>query len=244
MSYLELQPSLACQPFIKQFWSLEKGAETGIRQTLFPDSHPEVLLNLGGQMQLTSGDHTSILPRFFSLGIQKRKLELLVSGKTHFFSARLYPWASLGFPELVARVGAVRDLDTLLPKQPPSTLKDFANMIESFLERNPDVIENLVQVFYEQEGYIHVLDTLDQFGLSRRTLERFFEKNVNLSAKKLLQMRRFEKARILLYFYPDSPLAEVGLSLGYADQAHFQREFKQFSGMTPRQFVRSLRKGS
>lgn len=244
MSYSELQPSIACQPFIKQFWAFKKSAETTNRQILFPDSHPEVLLNLGGQMQILSDDQTSILPHFFSLGIHKSKLDLIISGEICFFSARCYPWASLGFPELIAPVGGVRNLDMLLPEQTPSSLKDFANIIESFLERETAVIDNLVQVFYQQEGYVHVLDALDQFDVSRRTLERFFEKNVKLSAKKFLQMRRFEKAMILLYYFPTSPLAEIGLSLGYADQAHFQREFKRFSGMTPGQFIYSLQKVS
>ena len=242
MPNFELQASIACQPFIKKFWSLEKRAKAGDKVILFPDSHPEVLLNLGGQIQLISGNDSTPLPRFVSLGIQQFKLQLIVTEDVRFFSARLYPWAALGLPELVAPIGSVNDLSALLPELLPTTLADFAKMIEAFLIQNTDVISNLVQVFYKQESHVHVLDVLEQLHLSRRTLERFFEKNASISAKKLLQIRRFEKAMSLLYFYPESSLAELSLSLGYADQAHFQREFKQFSGMTPGQFAGSLLK--
>ena len=40
------------------------------------------------------------------------------------------------------------------------------------------------------------------------------------------------------------PIAEVALSVGYSDQAHFTRAFKVLTGLTPQEFRRQNLPGS
>jgi AraC-like DNA-binding protein len=53
---------------------------------------------------------------------------------------------------------------------------------------------------------------------------------------------RFERARNSLVFKPDWPLADLALECGYSDQAHFIKDFKRFTDMTPSAFVKELRR--
>ena len=72
-------------------------------------------------------------------------------------------------------------------------------------------------------------------GLSSRQLERLFLERIGLSPKRYMRLRRFEHALSLTRL--EHPAREVAFAAGYADQAHFIREFRNFCGTTPRRFA-------
>lgn len=75
----------------------------------------------------------------------------------------------------------------------------------------------------------------DQFGVSRRTLERQFRANFGFSPNKLHQFAQIRQARSLLGC-TSNQLSEVALACGYFDQAHFTHVFSTFALETPRQY--------
>lgn len=74
----------------------------------------------------------------------------------------------------------------------------------------------------------------DAAELSASYLIRAFKKRYGMTPHAFLLDRRIRFARDLLR--RDAPLAEVALASGFADQAHFQRVFKQLSAATPGQY--------
>lgn len=66
-------------------------------------------------------------------------------------------------------------------------------------------------------------------GLSRYDLSRQFRKLLGTSPYRYSVYRRLEKARKLI---PNTPLSEIALQCGFADQAHFSRHFKSTFGIT------------
>lgn len=70
-------------------------------------------------------------------------------------------------------------------------------------------------------------------GWSVRHLEQQFLAEVGLTPSQTLRLRRFERAHALVGD-PSRRLADVAVEAGYADQAHLSREWKSFSGLTPR----------
>jgi AraC family transcriptional regulator len=50
---------------------------------------------------------------------------------------------------------------------------------------------------------------------------------------------RVHQAQRMMLDGPDQHLSEIASSLGFADQSHFARAFKQFTGLTPREWLRS-----
>jgi AraC-like DNA-binding protein len=78
-------------------------------------------------------------------------------------------------------------------------------------------------------------------GLSVRQLERHFDAVVGVSPKQLLRIVRFNSARRALVSSPSTPLLEVAYTSRYADYSHMSRDFKEFFGITPRDFLEWIR---
>jgi AraC-like DNA-binding protein len=74
-----------------------------------------------------------------------------------------------------------------------------------------------------------------EVGWSRRHLSEQFGREVGLPPKQTARLVRFDRARRLLTaaLPLGRPLAAVAADAGYADQAHFTREFRQLAGRTP-----------
>lgn len=78
-------------------------------------------------------------------------------------------------------------------------------------------------------------------GLSERHLSRKFQDWVGLSPKEYLQILRFKYSLNYLKMYPAISLTEVAYKSGYYDQAHFNRDYKTYTGHTPGEVLRSDR---
>ncbi|KUP92845.1 helix-turn-helix transcriptional regulator [Tritonibacter horizontis] len=77
-------------------------------------------------------------------------------------------------------------------------------------------------------------DIAQHLGLSSRSLQRYLLAEGGTFSV-ALRLARTEVATNLLRKNALS-LAEIGFCCGYADQAHFQREFRKVAGLTPRQY--------
>lgn len=75
------------------------------------------------------------------------------------------------------------------------------------------------------------------FALSERSLQRLLARRVGLSPKWLIQRRRLHDAAERLRAGSRLELARVAHELGYTDQAHFSRDFRAATGVTPRAFA-------
>jgi AraC-like DNA-binding protein len=84
-------------------------------------------------------------------------------------------------------------------------------------------------------GAIPVGVLAEEIGWSRRHLAARFREDVGVSPKALARLLRFEHALELLGARERTPgsLADVAYASGYYDQAHFNRDFRAFAGVTP-----------
>lgn len=72
--------------------------------------------------------------------------------------------------------------------------------------------------------------------LSRKQFERVFREHVGMNPKEYARIARFQRAlRMMQLGSRDYP--GIAYACGYADQSHFIRDFRQFSGLTPRQLA-------
>jgi AraC-like DNA-binding protein len=69
-------------------------------------------------------------------------------------------------------------------------------------------------------------------------LIRLFQKHLGLTPYAYLTQIRITKSRELLRL--GRPVAQVALDVGFADQAHFTKRFKQLTGTTPALYARSM----
>lgn len=69
--------------------------------------------------------------------------------------------------------------------------------------------------------------------VSPRLLRRYFDRYAGLSPKQVDRVIRFQGALYDLTLRPHVSLPDIAGRHGYADQAHFNREFKRLSNLTP-----------
>lgn len=79
-----------------------------------------------------------------------------------------------------------------------------------------------------------------EIGVSPRHFARAFRQSVGVPPHQWLLRRRIELARELLAT-GDSPLAEVAVQCGFADQSHFTSTFRRATGTTPGRYRGDVR---
>lgn len=89
------------------------------------------------------------------------------------------------------------------------------------------------------KGLIPVGKLVADTGITQRHLARKFREYIGLSPKEYLRVSRFIFSLAHLKNYPAFSLTEVAYESGYYDQAHFIRDYKDFTGYTPREVVRA-----
>lgn len=92
--------------------------------------------------------------------------------------------------------------------------------------------QNALNIILKNFGVVNVQSDLN-IGLSQRQLRRYFEYYVGDTAKTFSQVVRFQN---ILNAKPSTQSLrqnKIFFDLGYYDQAHFIKEFKNFYGVTP-----------
>lgn len=70
-------------------------------------------------------------------------------------------------------------------------------------------------------------------GLSRRQLERLFERDLGMTPARYLRELRLERSRHLLQ-QTRMPVIEIAMACGFASAAHFSRSFRRRYGTSPK----------
>ncbi len=103
------------------------------------------------------------------------------------------------------------------------------------------IARQVAALIWEKRGQIRVKEMESETSYSGRYLQDVVGRNVGITPKQLCRQTRFQNALLLLGINPEVNLSWAAQTLGYSDQAHFCREFKQFSGMSPQQYQQFLR---
>ena len=79
-----------------------------------------------------------------------------------------------------------------------------------------------------------------ELHLTKRTFLRLFEKQVGILPNQYRRIAQFNAAFQQLQSRRFNKLSDVAFEQGYADQSHFIRTFKEFTGITPKDYARLL----
>lgn len=103
-----------------------------------------------------------------------------------------------------------------------------------------DLVGRIVARAASDRGITRVAQLGELFGLSPRQLQRLFDEHVGVRPKWVIQRYRLHEAAERIAAAPDQDWADLAHDLGYADQAHFVRDFRRFVGKTPAVYARSF----
>jgi len=89
----------------------------------------------------------------------------------------------------------------------------------------------------DSRGGARIEELCRSLGVSRKHLAALFRAHVGLTPKAYARMFRFRNAVDLVQKGRRLDWARVAMACGYYDQAHFNREFREFAGMSPGEFA-------
>lgn len=89
----------------------------------------------------------------------------------------------------------------------------------------------------ELSGPRRVSDVVDQIGISSRRFIQLFHDRVGLTPKVFHRVRRFQDAIFKISNGRTVNWADLAADCGYYDQAHFNHEFRRFSGLRPERYL-------
>jgi AraC-like DNA-binding protein len=112
--------------------------------------------------------------------------------------------------------------------------------IEGFLKANilTDELNKRVSAAHHlitKENIYKVDDISSMLNVTPTTLRNLFNQHVGISPKALIKIHRIKKALDFQITCEDS-LTQVAYHLNYFDQAHFSNDFKDATGISPKQY--------
>lgn len=97
------------------------------------------------------------------------------------------------------------------------------------------LIQHTINAVYDNNGLINSNQLSDYLYLSPKQVERKFYKFTGFSPKQFSKIVRFESS-ISAIFRGHTTLTSLACDLGYYDQSHFIKNFKEFTGLTPKDY--------
>ncbi|AEE48786.1 helix-turn-helix transcriptional regulator [Haliscomenobacter hydrossis] len=256
MNYQTYPPSPDLAPLIKCFWSLEFSDNTTLeKQTIVPDGCMELIVHFGDLYQQFQVDgSSSVQPRSFVFGQLSSSLEIAPTGHTGIIAARFHPDGftpmtptalaemenkAVALDELFGEAGIQLEQNILAATSNPERIRLLETFILSRLstpEAIDRVVKSSVDLLMILEGQVKVEHIAGQLNVNRRQLERKFSTTVGLSPKQLSKIIRIQAALKKLNQDPEANLTDLAYQNGYFDQSHFIKDFKEFTGISPKQF--------
>ena len=100
-----------------------------------------------------------------------------------------------------------------------------------------DPVHYILEQICLSNGTISIHKLSETLNYSERHIHRLFLGHMGFSPKHYSRIIRFQSALFEMLNAPEKNNSDFIKCLGYSDQAHFQREFKEFTSLTPRQFI-------
>jgi AraC-like DNA-binding protein len=244
-------PPLAGHTEILGHWH----SRVGYRSRALPRGAVTVVIDVGPRQQLdffaadgctrlnvppafVTGSHTSSYVSEMPADEPAMAIHFRPGGAFPFFGIPLSDLANahVGLDDIWGRDGI--ELQERLIGAP--TAQARFGILEAFLlsrpwssvSRNPGVAAAVAAI--EANPSIPMADLRDRVGMSTKRLIAVFRAEIGLSPKAYARIRRVQAALRLLGSMTG---ARVAAEVGYFDQAHFVREFRSFTGMTPTQYT-------
>lgn len=224
------QPDTRLRPLLtRDYVHFRQSADEGAAWLATPATAVTLIINLG--------DAFGGLPSAFVAGPTDQVGVVDQRGEIDCVDLKLTPLGAyrlFGVPigELTNQVVDLAELATVRPDHLDEDLLRLA-------DRGPDPAPEVAWVWRrltEAHGNVPITALAAQVGWSRRHLVNRFHAQVGLPPKTVARILRFEE---LLRRLPTATRpADTALACGYYDQAHMNRDFREFAGTTPGEYLK------
>ncbi|MCI9659030.1 MAG: response regulator [Lachnospiraceae bacterium] len=191
------------------------------------DLEPDIVIT---DIRMPKMDGLEMIEKVQAMGIEC--VFAILSGYADFEYAR--QGLRLGVKEYLLKPATISDVKELLRK-----------LSEEGKEREEDgqtaeyspAVKEMVSVIEENYGMRLGLDGFsDRFRLTPEYLSNLFAKETGMTFSNYLKKVRIEKAKELI-LNTDMKIYEVAYSVGYPDQKYFSKVFKEYTGVSAKQYA-------
>jgi AraC-like DNA-binding protein len=236
--------------FVAMFWYFKHDEVANARERVLPTGAVDLIIRLDSGRSADSG---MFGPRTRSVVINTTsKFELL---GVHFKLGGGFPFLQLPMDELqdigvsIGDLWGKNDAQCLLEvlHEAATAEMKFRILERWLLKVARDRLQSHPAVTFAMRAlcsgrFGSAASVAEKTGYSQRHFIELFRKEVGLTPKKFQRLSRFRKVIDAVQRQTEVDWTDVGLSLGYFDQAHLIHDFRDFSGLTPEQYMK-LRTG-
>ena len=243
--------------YIKFFWSFQVD-QLEMNHKLIPQRNINLRFNLSETPHYLSinGDQHMLEKVYFS-GIHDHftNVHLKLSGSVDtlgicFYPEGFYPFMKIPISEFKNQLLGAGEVGYKLSssiREHLITVDDInlrLDILESellkLLIHNNVFSDNFSKIFNElknSETPGNISDFCKKHNICLRKLERMYNKYVGVSANTYSTLNRFHISLNRMLYTDFSKLSDLAYDYGYFDQMHFIKDFKRFTGDTPKSFV-------
>ncbi|GAA1342324.1 DUF6597 domain-containing transcriptional factor [Saccharothrix algeriensis] len=217
-----LEPSADLAPHVARYWVVHWSYDRPYRQLVVP--YPNVHLVFRDGRATVSG-------------VSSRHVSRELAGEGWVFGVAFRPGRFRGFLGAPVRTITDRTVPSMFPD--PAGPVDVASVEEVLRARLPEpdpaaeLAAGIVAAVVARPGITRVSELAEGTGRSPRQLQRLFAEHVGVGPKWVIRRYRLHEVTQRMAAGARIDWAALAADLGYADQAHFVRDFTAMFGETP-----------
>ena len=250
-----LAPAPQLQPYIKCYYVSESNYQRFVTDVFFADGCVEAVFHAG--LDFYRGEVKECSAKVIGQIIQPLTMRALGRGKT--FGIWFYPhtfslFCGIPLHEINDRILSLDNLfntdfiDTVfnyLANNDTAVLAQHINkgLLKKLRYSPMGVKEEVIAYAVTQlqlQRNCNIGQLAQHCGVTQRYLQKIFNLRVGYSPAMFAKVIRFQRALRGLVEQTQCSLTRISGDAGYYDQAHFIRDFRQFTGVTPTQFRLSI----
>lgn len=236
-------PAPPVRRLVDRYWVVHWDLPDGEHHDQHVWPHPVTNVVLEGGTATAGGVATKLFTRrldgagaAFGIMFRPAGFRPLLGAPVHTITDRTVPFGDVvdGAADLARSVAAAPD-----DAAAAATVDAFMGEVVPPTEHPAEATMRLAEAVANDRDLVRVEQLADLAGRSPRTLQRRFADHVGISPKALIRRYRlFDAAEAARR---DVDWAALAATLGYADQAHLIRDFKDAIGMPPATYARAAR---
>lgn len=250
------EPHSDLKEFVKRYWTLDGEKDnTPLINTIVPDGTMKLIFHYGDTYKHHSkSGNVTILPKCFLIGQLTQPYIIEPVGVTGSFVVQFKPNGFLPFTTIPIKEmeNTAVPLDKLFGAEGTKLSEQILNanatseriqIIETFLlsklaqkKTIDNIVKSTVDTIFNSNGKFSVNEFSKSNNIDRRQLTRKFSTTIGLSPKQLAKTIRIQATLKMLLNEEQKSLTDLAYENEYFDQAHFIKDFKEFTGLTPKEF--------